>query len=445
MNANGLRLLLVARLSRAKVSDRRDGVSIEIQDATAREWAEREGHAVIATAADIKSGTSAPWKRKNLRPWMEDPKRLAMYDAILIYRTDRISRGTQEDFTYLEHWAVSHGKRIIVADGPQFPKRNDADYWRWTAEKDAARKEWEAIRMRSMGTQNALKAQGHAVGKPPFGYVVTGATYAKRFEIDPVTGPLAREAFQRVADGRTATSVAVWLTEMTGEAWRVKRVIEMIKRRTYLGERDGHAFEPLVSEALWDSANTVMGSRSFATGGRRAIHGYSSVVLCECGAQLYRHQSTRHGKPIGAAKYRCSQGRIGLAVEAKCGNPGIPFDDANKAVDALMRDLDIPEWVMVTTGGDHGRQMELQRIQAEMNNAMTQKDMGLVTTLAAKFTEVDAQPAEPVRTMPRKTGRTYADAWRTGTLADQRALLGDHTVTVLIEADGTVKARLEDD
>jgi DNA invertase Pin-like site-specific DNA recombinase len=441
-DANGLRLLLVARLSRAKTSDRRDGVSIEIQDATAREWAEREGHAVIDTAADIKSGTSAPWKRKNLRPWMEDANKLAMYDALLIYRTDRISRGTQEDFTYIEHWAVSHGKRIIVADGPQFPKRDDSDYWRWTAEKDAARKEWEAIRTRSMGTQGALKAQGHAVGRAPFGYRIVGETYAKRFEIDPVAGPQAREAFQRIADGRTATSVAVWLTEATGQTWRVKRVTDMIQRRTYLGERDGHTFEALVPEELWDTANAALNARSFKhkdQGGRRAVHGYSGLIYCECGTQMYRHQSER-----GFEKYRCARGRRGNVNESRCNHGAVLFDAANTAVNALMSDDHTPEWVMVTTGGDHGRQMELQRIQAEMNTAMVHKDMALLTALAAKFAELDAMPAEPVRTMPRRTGRTMAGAWTTGTLADQRSILGNRTVTVLIDADGTVRARLED-
>ena len=74
---------------------------------------------------------------------------------------------------------------------------------------------------------------------------------------------------------------------------------------------------------------------------------------------------------------------------------------------------------------DSGRQMELQRIQDEMTAAMGHKDMGLVTTLAAKFAEVDSKPAEPIRTVPKRTGRTKAQAWDKGTLDDQRAMLGD--------------------
>jgi DNA invertase Pin-like site-specific DNA recombinase len=429
--ANGLRLLLVARLSRKKTGTARvEGVSIEIQDATARTWAEREGHAVIGVAADIKSGTTAPWNRRNLKPWMTDPALMAMYDGILIYHTDRLSRGTQEDFTYIEHWAVAHGKRIIVADGPQFPKRDDSDYWRWTSEKDVARKEWERIRARQMGTQTQLKSMGHAVGKPPFGYMVTGAVYAKRFEIDPVTGPVAREAFQRIADGHTASNVAIWLSEQTGQSWRVKRVTEMIKRRTYLGERDGHAFTALVSEELWNDANAAMASRSFKqrdAGGRRTAHGYSGEIFCECGAKLYRHQSER-----GKEKYRCARGRRGDVTEARCGHGAPLLGPVDAAIDTLMRRAMVPERVMMTTGGDHGRQMELQRLQDAMSAAMAKRDMAEVTRLAAEFADVDARPAEAVRTILRETGRSYADVWGSGELSDRRAMLarGDFRIRV---------------
>jgi DNA invertase Pin-like site-specific DNA recombinase len=434
---NGLRLLLVARLSKAKTAARRDGVSIEIQDATARDWAEAEGHYVITTVADIKSGTVAPWARKNLKPWMTDPAKMAQYDAILIYHTDRISRGTQEDFTYLEHWAVSHGKRIIVANGPQFPKRDDSDYWRWTSEKDVARKEWERIQARSMATQTTLKAQGHAVGKPPFGYRVVGETYSKRFEIDAVTGPLAREAFTRISQGRTASSVAEYLTEATGKLWRVKRVTEMIKRTTYLGERDGHTFEALVTKELWDSANAAMAGRSYATGGRRGVHAYSGVILCPCGAPMYHHQSTRNGKPVGVAHYRCSRGRVGAAMEAKCGNPALGYDAANAAVDAEMRADNSWPWVTTTTGGDSARQAELASIRAEINTAVAQGNMGTVGILAAKYAELDAIPAEPIKTVTtRRLDKSIGELWQEAALADQREMLSRYQVTV--HADLTV-------
>ena len=444
--ANGQRLLLAARKSRKGTGDATD---YERQDYRAKTWAEDTGHAVIHATADTISSQTAPWKRRSLGPWMTDPDKLGMYDAILISDTDRISRGTDEDFHYIEDWCYRTGKRIIVANGPQFPPREgpmgDSDRYQWIAQKRAARTYWESVRDKHADTRGLIKANGGAIGRPPFGYRIEGAKLRKTFVIDSVTGPLAREAFQRIANGRNITSVALWLTEKTGFTWRLKRVTDMIKRRSYLGSRDGHEFEALITEELWESANSALSARSTPRGGRRAVHGYSSVIYCECGASFYRHQSVaKDGSDVGTEKYRCSRGRRNILGEGRCDYPAIPFDAANKAVNALMRDDFTPEWVMVTTGGDSGRQMELQRIQDEMSDAMTRKDMGAVTNLAAKFAEVDSRPAEPIRTVPKRTGRTKAESWGNGTLSDQRTMLGDFTVTVLRDAGGTIRARVED-
>jgi hypothetical protein len=103
---------------------------------------EREGMTVVGVVADTKSGTVAPWDRKNLKPWVTEPEKMAMYDAVVAYKTDRWSRGTQEDFTRIEFWATQNGKRLIIVDGPQYPARADrfdSDYWQWQAEKMAPR------------------------------------------------------------------------------------------------------------------------------------------------------------------------------------------------------------------------------------------------------------------------------------------------------------------
>jgi hypothetical protein len=82
------------------------------------------------------------------------------------------------------------------------------------------------------GKTFGIKANGGAIGRPPFGYRIEGAKLHKKFVIDPVTGPWVREAFKRIANGRNITSVALWLTEATGFTWRLKRVTDMIKRMT---------------------------------------------------------------------------------------------------------------------------------------------------------------------------------------------------------------------
>jgi hypothetical protein len=305
----------------------------------------------------------------------------------------------------------------------------------------AARTYWESVRDKHADTRQIIHKNGAAIGPPAFGYRIDGAKLHKTFVIDPVTGPLAKEAYlRRISAGHTATSVAIWLTEMTRDLrkpsgkpygpWWVKRVTDMIARRTYLGERDGHVFEALVSEELFNAANAAMATRSFKhadKGGRRTEHAYSGYIYCACGTRLYRHKSDH-----GTEKYRCGRGRSGTLAEQRCVYGAPIFGPVNEAIDALMTRLTLSERVLVTTGGDHARQMELQRIENEMTAAMSRKDMTAVTELAAEFSEVEATPSEPIRTELRETGRTYGEVWAEGTLGDLRALLerGEYTITV---------------
>ena len=147
-----LRLVLAARKStKTRDADGHeiDAIGIETQDKRGREWAERQGHAIVAVAADIKCGTVAPWDRPNLRPWVTDPAKMARYDGILAYRNDRLSRGCWADEARIRLWAEEHGKVLMIVDGPQWPPRHAGDEWSWEAMAKQARREWEESRERS--------------------------------------------------------------------------------------------------------------------------------------------------------------------------------------------------------------------------------------------------------------------------------------------------------
>jgi hypothetical protein len=77
-----MRVIVAARLSQLQ-RDGSEGIGLDTQDTRSRNWAEREGHDVLAVVADTRSGTVAPWDRRNLRPWVTDPERIAQYDAIV--------------------------------------------------------------------------------------------------------------------------------------------------------------------------------------------------------------------------------------------------------------------------------------------------------------------------------------------------------------------------
>jgi resolvase-like protein len=112
-----MRLLVAARLSQLAPGQ----TGLDSQDAESTRWAERAGHAVVHIAADRKSGTSQPWDRPNLRPWVTEPEKLAQYDGVLAYRLDRLSRGDNASTNAIEQWAHDHGKQLLTVDGLTFP------------------------------------------------------------------------------------------------------------------------------------------------------------------------------------------------------------------------------------------------------------------------------------------------------------------------------------
>jgi hypothetical protein len=393
---------------------------------------------------------------------MRDASKLGMYDAILISNVDRISRGTDEDFHYLEHWCYENRKAIVVAQfgGFQFPARTGpegiVDKRLWDVFKETARREWEAIRDRHADTREVIKAHREEsggtegmIGRPPFGYRVVGAKLHKTFAIHPDNGPVAHEVFIRIAQGRTATEVANWLTEtgaMGGKLVRTKMVIDMIKRTSYLGSRDGVEYPSLVARELFDSANAAISARSIKTGGRKGIHGYSGVILCACSTEddmvpLYYHHSTRDGKPIGIPHYRCARGRRGLAGETRCEYPGMGFDAANAAIDAMMgADVSWP-FITVVTGGDAARQAGIERLTLEIESADKRRDRTESNRLWDARESLESQAPEPIKTeIIRRTDASVGELWAQASLTDQRSMLAERDVIVQLPTpNGEVK------
>lgn len=431
----GLRLITAARKSRS--GDAGEDERYARQDKRAGERAELGGHAIVGTVRDTVSSQSAPWQRKNLKAWMTDTAKLALYDGILVSDTDRLSRTDDRGWHDIEAWCYETGKVLLTADGVQFPARDDSDRYQWLGLKRRARTYWEDVRDKHADSRKIVLANKAAIGRPPFGYRVVGEKLHKRFEIDPVTGPIALEVFRRIIDGQPATAVAAWLGEQLGQPVRAQRVIKMVRSNSYLGERDGHRF-PMLADTMPEliaTARTALDGRSFDRGGNRVTHAYSSRIYCECGATLNHHQSTRNGQPVGVAKYRCSRGRRGIAGEARCAYPAFPYDATNAAVEAAVSALDDPDGILVTTGGDAQRQATLDGLAREIERAVKVRDYARAGQLQADYEQAEAS-AYDVTTRLVLTGKTTGRRFLDSDLEARRAMLASNQFRVYLTAGG---------
>jgi len=442
-----LRLLLAARLSRKPRKDANgtpnpdQGIGIQTQDERAREWAQREGHVIVDVAADTRSGTVPPWDRKHLRPWVScgctwcrdmdeqrgiperkrvyDHAKIGQYDGILAFKTDRLSRGDQEDFGLIEAWASRHGKCLVIVDGPRYPARDDSDYWSWQAEKRQAFKELENITERCGRSQGQIARNGAVIGKPPFGLAIEGEKYFKILVPTEQGRRLVPETFDKVIAGESMARIAAWLTEQTGRRFNRKAVRDLIYCTTYLGERRSAAgvtvlrCKPILvtPDGKPDWARFRAAQRMLSAhprlGPQVSDALLSGLLRCaDCEAKMYRHVvKTRTGGRY--VYYQCDK---------HCGGR-VRLDFADAAVDAIItqtQDRPVTQ-IRLIPGNDHeaekqavrealdqlpklglGRQAE----QAERERLWAEQD---------RLEELEPVPADYEQV---ETGEgTYAEVW----------------------------------
>lgn len=400
----------------ARASTKEQGTTIETQDERAREWASREGHEVVAVVADVKSGTVAPWDRKNLRDWVTKPEKMALYDGILAYRNDRLSRGAWDDETRIRQWAQEHNKVLMIADGPQWPPRHDGDFWAWTSLAKQARSEWEDIRERTMRAMGKLRDNGKLVGRPVWGYRTVGERYDHSMEPTEEGRRIMPEVYRRCVAGDSLRDICVWMESETGRQWWPRVVGRMIRNPSYIGHRVNAAgvtimrCEPLIDAGTFRIAGEILDGRPKRGPVREENRPVLSRVLfcmdCEEISPMYRI------KPRGDDYwYRCT----GRGPQRKgCGNM-VRLDWADACVsDSISRwDDEITQKILVP---GHDWTADIEGIRFEMRQLMLRNlpdeemDRELVR-LRAERDRLQALPADPDRIEEIGTGRTYAALW----------------------------------
>lgn len=465
--SESLRVLVAARLSK-KHRNGREGIGLDTQDDKSQEWAKREGHVVLAVVADTRSGTVAPWDRKNLRPWVTDPGRMAQYDAIVAFKNDRLSRGCWSDEVRIRLWAEEHGKRLIIVDGPQWPPRHDGDKWSWEAQADQARKEWEAGRERSMRAQAELRSQGKMVGRAPWGYAVTGDEYDKRMVPTAAGQKYVPEVFTRIADGHSLAEVAGWLSDVTGRSVHPRTVGELVRNPSYRGEyrarrydADGrwtgeygatlHQCPALVSGDLWRRAGAALDARPSSRRGQRA-----DLDKLAAGAALLSGVSwcgnpecTATGRDAGPSPM-CKSGQYYRCTGRGRARRGCGYMVPVAEVDRLMNDAMAGILAPVLRPVFHpatGHQVELDDVAQALRDLPARgldedAEDAERARLRAERRRLSDLPARPAWTEYVPTGQTYGDKWLKADQAERRTWLRDADFSLYVCKPADIDAHI---
>jgi DNA invertase Pin-like site-specific DNA recombinase len=387
-----MRALIAARKS-TKV-DGSEGHSLHTQDQYSRVFCERLTWPVAGVAKDTVSGRTAPIDRKFLGRWLRE--RYTEFDAVVAFASDRLSRGDQEDWTRIEHWATEHSKVLVVVDsatGVRYPARDDSDYWQWTALKRQAGKEWDAIRERNIRSQTAIMESGHFLGRPPFAYLLTGPKYGKTLMVDEARRALAEGIFDRALAGVSVRGIAMWLRSQGVEGATQSLVVGAVNNWIYAGrvERNGQAYmqcPAIVAPSVLLAAQKALAGRARkAKGGAPSPEPALLVPKCaEHGTSMYRRG--------GGVAYYC------------LGHFAAPCDPVDAAVLRIVTSSDEPEMSVQIVEDETADKIE--GLKRDQRQALEAGDIETVTALHAEIKAL-GKPVGP-REEVRPTGRTVGEA-----------------------------------
>jgi len=291
------------RVSTVKQGER--GSSLQEQKSAIEAYAARHGLTISAWFEETETAAKIGRRMFNRMLSELDRERAA---GVIIHKIDRSARNLK-DWAHLGE-LIDRGVEVHFAheslDLASRGGRLSADIQAVVA-ADYIRNLRQEVRK---GFYGRLK-QGFYPLPAPAGYVDQGKAKAK--EIDPLTGPLVLETFERYATGRYSLDTlreAMHVRGLTGRAGRAfskNGLSRMLHNPFYMGvirvERTGETFEgchePLVTKALFDRVQAVMAGR-FSEAVERNDFTYRRLIQCDgCGRSLVGERQKGH------VYYRC--------------------------------------------------------------------------------------------------------------------------------------------
>ena len=221
---------------RLSTSGQDDKFGEDAQKKAISEYAQEHGYEIVEWVKDVVSGVKED--RLGLGRILYDQEiKKPPYEAIIVYKSDRIARDIKLYF-YYEWLLLNKGVELIsVNDGfPEVPE----DY-RGIIKSFilfSAEQERKNIALRTSGGRS-IKARsgGYAGGHPPFGYVVDKGALV----IDNKEAYIVRKIFEYRGEGMTHRQIAEALNNAnlftkTGRLWSASQVFYIIKNEnTYRG------------------------------------------------------------------------------------------------------------------------------------------------------------------------------------------------------------------
>ncbi|MFJ9709320.1 recombinase family protein [Streptomyces sp. NPDC101234] len=486
-----MRVLAVKRISR----DTETSSALERQGVELSEAIVKGSHTVAGWVEDVTvSGAVDLDQRPSLGRWLRAPL-VHEWDALMVTTQDRISRDDMHWWSFIR-WVLNNEKDILVLDDPSF------DVSTPNGRMVAGIKAAQAANYRNSVKEKKLNQTKHhrdenlwGGGTWPFGYRATvfahNGTSRWRLEIDPVTGPLVQEAYDRIVNRNeslgsiardwNARGVLTALDhirnvnaqegrigvkcDVKGTKWATSTMTAVFTKKSIMGYamhkgepiiRHGLPVvwaDPLLTEDEWEKLQEVMARRARGKGGpkRTATH-LAGVAFCKCGEPLYSNTSRRKladGTVREYSYYLCrSWGR----------KDGTRCKWVTSWQKSLIEEL-LTERFLAAAGGLEittrtyvpgvDKSHEIKRITEALDNLagnLTSLKPGSAAALAVirsmeehekALETLKSMPVIPARWIEEGTGVTYRQQWERDDWAARGELLRKTGILILV--GGTTK------
>ena len=303
-------------------NQREESIEGQIRECTA--FAEKNGITILRHYID-RAFSAKTDNRPEFQNMIKDSgKRL--FDMIIVWKLDRFARNRYDSARYKAALKKNGVKVVsateVISDGAEgiileSVLEGYAEYY----SADLSEKV-----VRGM-TENALKSKYNG-GTLPIGYQIDSD---QCFQLDPLTAPFVREAFQRYDEGATMTQIRDWLNgqgvkNTRGQKMTYNSIQHLLNNRRYIGEytyRDivvPDAIPAIVPQDLFDRVQEKLAKNKKAPARHKAEDDYllTTKLFCgTCGAMMVGESGTSASKGRKYHYYRCVNTKKQKSCNAK--------------------------------------------------------------------------------------------------------------------------------
>ena len=362
--------------------------------------------------------------------------RAGKYTVVVVAHSSRIDRRDPDQAMLWVLQVRMAGGRVESVREPEYGRSDLGGRIMTMLAQESNNSYSKAIGDNVRAAQSRSRANGSFVsGAVPFAYVVEGDRYEKRLVPDPAKAKVIEEVFDRIIRGLSLGAVAAWATQELGRNVWAGTITGWVKNPVYKGylcQRMSnsknnvwgkvlHRVPAIVDVSVWDAANASMAGRLKTPGIRKGGQMLTGVLLCQCGAKMYRIQS-------GGDKrwyYYCKKTPLG----GGCGNLVLK-DVTDRLAERLVSSMTFKvQREVIVPGVNYETEIHDVLMQLQGLNLRDKADRARQAELLDEMDRLESLETTPDRMELVETDETVGDEFAV-TPEDQRnAWLREHGIT----------------